>query len=110
MVHPRLGQVFFWPWVSSVMWGRARVTVPGTGRGGFRIPDFPPEVTIRVRGSVVEVKNVKNLSITPQLRDLAAYAQSRGATLEIFTNAPAPLRGELADLIASGIVVIRPLR
>jgi hypothetical protein len=33
--------------------GPGRVTVPGTGPGGFRIRDFPPEVTIRVRGSVV---------------------------------------------------------
>ena len=89
--------------------GPGRVTVRGTGRGGFRIPDFPPEITLRVRGSVVEVKNVKNLSITPQLRDLAAEARRHGATLEIFTNAPAPMRGELRDLIAAKVVRIVPL-
>ena len=90
--------------------GPGRVVVTGTGPGRFRIPDFPPDVTISFRGSVVEVKNVKGLSITPQLRDLAAYAQSRGATLEIFTNAPVPLRGEIADLIAIGVVSIRPIK
>jgi RHS repeat-associated protein len=89
--------------------GPGRVTVPGTGRGGYRIPDFPPEVTLRVRGTVVEVKNVKNLSITPQLRDLARYAQARGATLEIFTNAPSPMSGQLRDLIAEKVVRIVPL-
>jgi hypothetical protein len=90
--------------------GPGRVAVPGTGRGGFRIPDFPPEVTIQFRGSVVEVKNVGRLSITPQLRDLATYAEARGVTLEIFTNAPQPLRGQLADLVASGVVTIQPIR
>jgi hypothetical protein len=89
--------------------GPGRVTVPGTGRGGYRIPDFPPEVTLRIRGSIVEVKNVKDLSITPQLRDLAGQAQLRGGTLEIFTNAPIPKRGELRDLIDAEVVRIVPL-
>ena len=89
--------------------GKGRVVVPGTGPGGFRIPDFPPGVTIRLRGSVVEVKNAQNLSISKQLRDLAAYAQSQGAILEIFSRAPAPLRGELADLVTAGVVKIRPM-
>jgi RHS repeat-associated protein len=89
--------------------GPGRVTVPGSGRGGFRIPDFPPQVTIRMRGSIVEVKDIQGLAITPQLRDLAAFAQSRGAVLEIFTSAPVPVRGALADLIGSGVVRVKPL-
>ena len=85
------------------------MTVPGTGRGGFRIPDFDPARTIATRGTVVEVKNVQGtLSITPQLRDLAGYASSRGAPLEIFTNAAAPTRGELFNLIQQGRVILTP--
>jgi RHS repeat-associated protein len=89
--------------------GPGRVTVPGTGRGGFRIPDFDPARTIATRGTVVEVKNVQGtLSITPQLRDLAGYANSRGVPLEIFTNAAAPTRGELFNLIQQGRVILTP--
>ena len=89
--------------------GPGRVTVPGSGPGGFRIPDFPPGITIRVRGSIVEVKGLKRLQILPQLRDLAAEAKRLGVTVEIFTNAPAPVRGELANLIKRGLVKISPL-
>ena len=89
--------------------GPGRVTVPGTGPGGYRIPDFPPEVTLGSRGSIVEVKNVKDLSITPQLRDLAEHARSQGGTLEIFTNAPIPRSGELRRLIDQKVVRIIPL-
>jgi RHS repeat-associated protein len=88
--------------------GPGRVTVPGTGAGGFRIPDFDPAVTIARRGTVVEVKNVAgNLYITRQLRDLIAYARSQGVPLEIFTNAS--VRGRLAGLAARGIVRVRPI-
>lgn len=62
-----------------------------------------------MRGSVVEVKNVRSLSITPQLRDLAVYAESQGVVLEIFSSAAVPLRGELAGLIERGTVIVKPL-
>jgi RHS repeat-associated protein len=88
--------------------GPGRVTVPGTGRGGFRVPDFAPALTIRLRGTVVEVKNYAgDLYITQQLRDLIRYARSQGVPLEIFTNAS--VRGRLADLAAQGIVRITPI-
>jgi RHS repeat-associated protein len=57
--------------------GVGRTTIPGSGSGGFRVPDFNPTLTIAARGSVVEVKDVAQLSATPQLRDLVSYAQGR---------------------------------
>lgn len=89
--------------------GSGRATVPGTGRGGYRVPDFSPDRTINTRGTVVEIKNVQSLSITPQLRDLSSYAQSRNVPLEIFTNAPPPTRGELARLIEQNRVILTPI-
>jgi len=89
--------------------GAGRVTVPGTGPGGYRIPDFNPAATIAARGTVVEVKAVQELSVTPQLRDLVAFAKGRGVPLEIFTNAARPASGELADWIKAGEVIISPL-
>lgn len=92
--------------------GAGRQTVPGTGRGGFRIPDlqvFGPNASLVRRGSIIEVKNVTRLSGTRQIRDLAEQARSLGGRLEIFTNAPAPTRGKLFDLIQDGSVILRPL-
>jgi hypothetical protein len=89
--------------------GPGRVTIPGTGPGGYRVPDFDPNLTIGLRNSVVEVKNVQSLSITPQLRDLAAYADHNNVVLEIFTNAPTPTRGELARLIERNLVILRAI-
>ena len=92
--------------------GAGRQTVPGTGPGGFRIPDlqvFGPNASLAVRGSIIEVKNVTRLSGRLQIRDLAAQARSLGGYLEIFTNAPEPSRGVLRNLIDAGDVVLRPL-
>ena len=84
-----------------------QVRIPSTT--GYRVPDFDPALTIAARGTVVEVKDVQRLSTTNQLRDLIAYARRKGVPLEIFTNAPAPTRGELADAIAQGRVILRPI-
>ncbi len=89
--------------------GVQQVRVPGTGPGGYRIPDFNPAATIAARGSVVEVKAVQELSATPQLRDLVDFAQKQGVPLEIFTNAKLPATGELRDWINAGQVIISPL-
>ena len=82
------------------------MTVPGSGSGGFRVPDFNPVETISSRGTVVEVKATAGLSASPQLRDLVSFAQGQGAPLEIFTNASLPASGELYGWIQSGQVVI----
>ena len=41
--------------------GPGQATVPGTGPGGYRVPDFDPDLTVQSRGTVVEVKNVQDL-------------------------------------------------
>lgn len=84
------------------------VRIPGTGKGGYRVPDFAPGATIAKRGSVVEVKNVKRLHATRQLRDLHAFAQSQGVPLEIFTNAQVR-GGKLADWIEDESLILTPL-
>jgi RHS repeat-associated protein len=92
--------------------GPSRATVPGSGPGGYRVPDFSPfggTGTIATRGTVVEVKNVASLSSSPQLRDLVTFAQSQGVPLEIFTNAALPRSGQLYNWIQSGQVIISPL-
>jgi hypothetical protein len=86
-----------------------RVRIPGTGRGGYRVLDFDPGLTIAARHAVVEVKDVARLKLSPQLRDMVRYAQGRGVPLEIFTNGRLPRSGQLADWIAEGVVVISPL-
>ena len=48
-----------------------RIQLPG---GGYRVPDILDEAA-RVVG---EVKNVKSLSYTQQLRDYVAYARRNG--------------------------------
>jgi Restriction endonuclease fold toxin 7 len=85
------------------------VRIAGTGRGEYRVPDFDPELTINARNAVVEVKDVARLTLSSQLRDMVAYAQSRGVPLEIFTNGRLRRRGQLADWIGEGVVVILPL-
>jgi RHS repeat-associated protein len=88
--------------------GAGRITIESlTGSAKFRVPDFGPEATIALRGSIVEVKNVTRLQITPQLRDLVAQARKRGVVLEIFTNGTLPHSGELADLLKANPQVIR---
>ncbi len=88
--------------------GPGRVQI-GTGPSGYRVPDFDPAATIAARGTVVEVKAVQELSATPQLRALVAYAKSQGVPLEIFTNAKLPASGELARWIDARQVIISPL-
>jgi len=73
------------------------------------VPDFAPALTIATRGTMAEVKDVAQLSATPQLRDMVAYAQGQGVPLEIFTNANLPSSGELFNWIQTGQVIISPI-
>lgn len=55
----------------------------------------------------MEVKDVRKITSSGQLRDLEDFAQSRGVPLELFTNAPAPSSGRLADSIREERVILR---
>lgn len=64
--------------------------MPGTGRGGFRVPDlkvFGEGASLQVRGSIIEVKNVSRLEGRRQIRDLTEQAQNLGGHLEILSVA-----------------------
>jgi hypothetical protein len=83
--------------------------VPITVNGRTRIPDFNPHVTMRTRDSVVEVKDVKRIYASSQLRDLHAYATARNKKLELFTNARIPPTGNLARWKDAGTLVVHPI-
>jgi hypothetical protein len=107
-------------------------TVPGTGEGGFRVPELQvhgPEGSLLKRGSIIEVKATRSASARSglsgrdrrQIRDYIRYARDlqrraaaetdpvlRGrmenAKVELFTDYPKPTRGEFADYIEEGIL------
>ncbi len=91
---------------------RETVRIPGTSRSGFRVTDLQAlgeNGTIALRGSIVEVKDVARLEARGQIRDFIAFAEGQGLKVEIFTNAPEPVRGKIADAIRRGTVVLRPI-
>jgi hypothetical protein len=53
----------------------------------YRVPDFDPRLTIPLRNTLVEVKLTYELKWTSQLLDFVRYAATRGARLEIYTDA-----------------------
>jgi hypothetical protein len=91
---------------------RETVRIPGTSRSGFRVTDLQAlgeNGTIALRGSIVEVKDVARLEARGQIRDFITFAEGQGLKVEIFTNAPEPVRGKIADAIRRGTVVLRPI-
>jgi hypothetical protein len=110
--------------------------IPGTGRGGYRIPDFKiwgPAGSLYQRGSIIEVKasrgnkfgDLSSLS-RQQIRDgvtfvreLRASAKSISdsklksiltqAHVEVFTDLPMPELGEFSDLITENVLKWRKI-
>lgn len=88
--------------------GKGRDTVPGSGKGGFRVPDIKVKRTLGSRNTIVEVKSgTSKLRDNAQLRDLRAAAEKRGGHLEIFTDRP--LDRTLQELKERGAIIVRPL-
>lgn len=84
----------------------AGITGPKTGIkvGGTML--FPDEVTgIALR----EIKNVKNLSYTKQLRAYNTYAQDKGLKFILETRPGTKLTGPLKMAIANGDIIHRPI-
>ena len=71
----------------------------------YRIPD----VLNHADEVIGEVKNVKNLSYTNQLRDFAAYAAERGYTFELYVRPTTQLSGPLQEAVANGTIVLKYL-
>lgn len=92
--------------------GRGIDIIPGSGVGGYRIPDlrvFGEGRSVAVRGSIIEIKDTTRLYCSKQIADLADYASQNGLTLEIFTNGRVPQSGRLPGYINRGIVKILPI-
>jgi len=111
--------------------GPGQQTIPGSGSGGTRVPDLKvrgPEGSVRLRGTVIEVKASRGTSFgdlsdrsRKQLLDAVAYArrlraradmvkdgQTRtlleNARVEVFSDLPAPTSGKFADLVEQGLI------
>ena len=54
--------------------------------------------------SLSEVKNVKSLSFTRQLRDYSEYAQAEGLRFDLYIRSGASLSGPLEDAINKGLI------
>ena len=72
--------------------------------GRSRIPDGLTEKTL------TEVKNVKSLSYTRQLRDFADYAKREGLNFELVVRQTTKLSGPLNNAILNGEIILRYLR
>lgn len=66
--------------------GKGKVTVPGSGPGKIRVPDFKPAESIPNRGTLMESKNTAKLNDSPQLKDLSKAAKDMGVPIEVITN------------------------
>jgi hypothetical protein len=57
--------------------------------------------------AVSEVKNVKYLSLTRQIRDYVQYSKSTGRTFQLFTRGSTKLSGPLQDMVDTGAILLR---
>jgi RHS repeat-associated protein len=55
---------------------------------------------------LTEVKNVKSMSLTQQLRDLFAYAQQNGLRFDLYTRSNTKLTNPLKDAIKNGSITL----
>jgi hypothetical protein len=116
--------------------GPNRQRIPGTGKGGYRIPDLivrGPQGSIRVRGTIVEVKASSGtkfgdlsgrsrdqiedaVNYVRKLRDEATLEQEPAiksllekAHVEVFSDLPQPKSGRFADMIEEEVLVWRSI-
>ncbi len=79
----------------------AGITGPKTGimiNGKMRFPDAITE------SALIEVKNVKSLNFTKQLRDYQTIAQQRNLNFILYTRANTTLSGPLKNAISNGSI------
>jgi hypothetical protein len=77
------------------------IRIPGNNR--LRIPDAISEF----RKVITEVKNVKTLHFTSQLRDLVAFCKANGYTFELWVRPSTRLDVSILNARAAGNVTIR---
>jgi hypothetical protein len=74
-----------------------------TGTAKFRIPDQLTSTTLG------EVKNVRHLSLTRQLKDFHMYAQQTGRQFILYTRPNTTFSGPLQNLINNGSIITKPI-
>ena len=74
-----------------------------TINGRVRIPDGLTGTTLS------EVKNVKSLSYTKQLRDYADYANKKGLQFDLYIRPNTKLSGPLQDAIVNGTINLKTI-
>lgn len=107
--------------------GRAGDTIPGSGPGQVRYPEFRvegPEGSLAKRGSIVEVKASHEASSRSglsardraQLRDYVTHVRALraegtvpAAKVEVFSDYRAPVRGEFRRYIDQGLLEWNPI-
>ncbi|WP_146575656.1 putative toxin [Botrimarina hoheduenensis] len=89
------------------------------GQAGERaVGDIGPKTKININGrnripdgitrdAVSEVKNVKKLSFTKQLRDFADYAKQEGKRFDLYVRKDTELSGPLRDAVGRGDINLR---
>ena len=81
-----------------------KVRVPSeSGRASFRIPD------LLTAEELIEVKNVRRLFLTAQLRDFLAFCEMTDRQFVICVRGDVRLSRPLQDLVDSGAVRLREL-
>lgn len=78
----------------------AKTQIPSlTGTANYRIPDILTSTTLQ------EVKNVKSLSFTSQLKDFYMYSQQNGLQMILHTRQSTVLSAPLQKLINEGQII-----
>jgi RHS repeat-associated protein len=101
--------------------GAGPVIVGQTGEAAVRgVANIGPKVEISINGRIripdglttavlSEVKNVKYLGMTRQLRDFAAFARQAGLQFELWVRTTTKLSGPLQAEVTSGRIKLRPI-
>ncbi len=80
----------------------SKKTIPSlTETASFRIPDKLTDF------SLIEVKNVKSLSLTRQLRDFHLFSEEKGLSFILYTRSTTKLSVPLRRLIENGYIIRR---
>lgn len=98
----------------SLAAGRAGETAVGVLGQGKRIPSMTGTASYRVAdqltaSTLTEVKNVKHLSLTSQIRDFNYCAESTGRQLVLYTGSNTSYSKPMQATIDAGKVVVRPI-
>jgi hypothetical protein len=84
----------------------ANVPKPGIKIPGSNVIRFPDRLTIT---RLEEVKNVKYLALTQQIRDYLAYARANMLTFILHTHPETKYSGPLQDLIDAGQIITKKI-